>query len=99
MKDVIPMNEKTRRVAIVVAVILGLAALLYLGGLLGQLMSNYNVWLSAGGMMGKAQMQSPDLLCQCFYRYRPKGVAPHCRSRRSDLHLHQSPRQILRYFL
>ena len=47
------MNEKTRRVAIVVAVILGLAALLYLGGLLGQLMSNYNVWLSAGGMMGK----------------------------------------------
>ena len=54
------MNEKTRRVAIVVAVILGLAALLYLGGLLGQLMSNYNVWLSAGGMMGKAQMQSPD---------------------------------------
>ena len=60
MKDVIPMNEKTRRVAIVVAVILGLAALLYLGGLLGQLMSNYNVWLSAGGMMGKAQMQSPD---------------------------------------
>ena len=54
------MNEKTRRVAIVVAVILGLAALLYLGGLLGQLMSNYNVWLSEGGMMGKAQMQSPD---------------------------------------
>ena len=54
------MNEKTRRVAIVVAVILGLAALLYLGGLLGQLMSNYNVWLSEGGMMGKVQMQSPD---------------------------------------
>ncbi len=54
------MNEKTRRVAIVVAVILGIAALLYLGGLLGQLMSNYNVWLSAGGMMGKAQMNAPD---------------------------------------
>ena len=54
------MNEKTRRVAIVVAVILGLAALLYMGGLLGQLMSNYNVWLSEGGMMGKVQMQSPD---------------------------------------
>ncbi|MBQ7767529.1 MAG: type IV secretory system conjugative DNA transfer family protein [Oscillospiraceae bacterium] len=60
------MNEKTRRVAIVVAVILGCAALLYLGGLLGQLFTNYNTWLSAGGMTGKAQMQSPDwnpLIC------------------------------------
>ena len=54
------MNEKTRRVAIVVAAILGCAALLYLGGLLGQLFTNYNTWLSAGGMTGKAQMQSPD---------------------------------------
>lgn len=54
------MNEKTRRAAIVVAAILGCAALLYLGGLLGQLFANYNTWLSAGGMMGKAQMQSPD---------------------------------------
>ena len=60
------MNEKTRRVAIVVAAILGCAALLYLGGLLGQLFTNYNTWLSAGGMTGKAQMQSPDwnpLIC------------------------------------
>ena len=54
------MNEKTRRAAIVVAAILGCAALLYLGGLLGQLFTNYNTWLTAGGMMGKVQMQSPD---------------------------------------
>ena len=54
------MNEKSRRVAIVVAAILGCAALIYLGGLLGQLFGNYNEWLAAGGMMGKAQMQSPD---------------------------------------
>ena len=54
------MNEKSRRVAIVVAAILGCASLLYLGGLLGQLFTNYNTWLSAGGMTGKAQMQSPD---------------------------------------
>ena len=45
------MNEKSRRVAIVVAAILGCVALLYLGGLLGQLFTNYNVWLSSGGMM------------------------------------------------
>ena len=54
------MNEKSRRVAIIIATILGCAALIYLGGLLGQLFTNYNIWLSAGGMMGKAQMQSPD---------------------------------------
>ena len=54
------MNEKTCRVAIVVAAILGCAALLYLSGLLGQLFTNYNAWLSAGGMMGKVQMESPD---------------------------------------
>ena len=54
MKEVIPMNEKSRRVAIIIAAILGCAALIYLGGLLGQLFTNYNIWLSAGGMMGKA---------------------------------------------
>lgn len=54
------MNEKTRRMAIVVAAILGCVALLYLGGLLGQIFNNYNIWLSAGGMMGKTQMQPPD---------------------------------------
>ena len=54
------MNEKSRRVAIVVAAILGCVALLYLGGLLGQLFTNYNVWLSSGGMTGQVQMKSPD---------------------------------------
>ena len=54
------MNEKSRRVAIIIAAILGCAALLYLGGLLGQLFGNYNEWLTAGGMMGKAEMKSPD---------------------------------------
>ncbi len=54
------MDEKKRKVAIVVAAILGCAALLYLGGLLGQLFSNYNVWLSEGGMTGKVQLQAPD---------------------------------------
>ena len=36
------MNEKTRKIAIVVAVILGFAALLYLGGILGQVFTNYD---------------------------------------------------------
>lgn len=54
------MNEKTRKIAIIIAVMLGIAALIYLGGLLGQVLSNYNVWLSSGGMMGQAQMKAPD---------------------------------------
>ena len=54
------MNEKSRKVAIAVAIILGCVALLYLCGLLGQLFTNYNDWLSAGGMMGKAEMASLD---------------------------------------
>ena len=54
------MNEKSRRIAIVIAVILGLAALFYLGGLLGQVFTNYDIWMEADGMMGAVQMQAPD---------------------------------------
>ena len=54
------MNEKTRKIAIVVAVILGFAALLYLGGILGQVFTNYDIWMEADGMMGAVQMQAPD---------------------------------------
>ena len=35
------MNDKTRKIGIVIAAILGLIALLYVGGLLGQLLGNY----------------------------------------------------------
>ena len=54
------MNEKTRKIAIVAAVILGFAALLYLGGILGQVFTNYDIWMEADGMMGAVQMQAPD---------------------------------------
>lgn len=50
------MNEKSRKVAIIIAVILGAAALLYLGGMIGQFMANYCVWMDSGGMVGEAQM-------------------------------------------
>lgn len=53
------MNNK-RTLGIVIAAILGSFALLYLGGMLGQLLSNYDVWLNAGGMTGQATMPPVD---------------------------------------
>lgn len=52
------MADKKRRAAIIAAVILGCAALLYLGGMLGQLLENYIAWMAADGFSGQAEMQS-----------------------------------------
>lgn len=54
------MNEKQRKIAIVIASILGCAALLYLGGLLSQVLTNYTQWMDSGGMWGQAQIEAPD---------------------------------------
>ena len=43
-------SNRTRLVGIVLAVILGLALLLYLGGLICQVHLNYVQWMSDGGM-------------------------------------------------
>lgn len=55
------MNEKNRRIAIILASALCCAALLYIGGLFGQMMTNYNRWMDSGGMLGQALIESPDL--------------------------------------
>ena len=49
-------NNRTRTIGIIIAVILGLAALLYLGGLVCQMFTEYQVWLAEGGMQGQAQI-------------------------------------------
>ena len=49
-------NNRTRTIGIIIAVILGLAALLYLGGLVCQLLTEYQIWLASGGMQGNAQI-------------------------------------------
>ncbi len=54
------MNEKQRKIAIVVASILGCGALLYLGGLLSQVFTNYAAWMDSGGMWGQTQIAAPD---------------------------------------
>ena len=57
MKGADLMKNKSVRIAgIILAVILGMAALFYLGGLVNQLTLGYQQWLSDGGMTGKATM-------------------------------------------
>ena len=46
-KAVMQMNKKQRKAAIIVASILGCGALFYLGGLLGQVFTNYTGWSPA----------------------------------------------------
>lgn len=54
------MKDKKRTVAIIAAVILGSAALVYLGGMLSQLLYNYAQWMAADGMTGQATIQPVD---------------------------------------
>ena len=49
-------NRTIRIIGILLAAILGMAALLYLGGLAGQLHAGYQNWLSDGGLAGQALM-------------------------------------------
>ena len=49
-----------RRVAVAVSIVLAVTALLYLGGVLGQLFANYEVWLEHDGITGQAQMEPVD---------------------------------------
>ena len=43
-----------------IAVMLGLMVLLYAGGLIGQFLTNYRIWMDSGGIMGQTQIQFPD---------------------------------------
>lgn len=51
------MNDKKRTAAIIVAVILGCAGLLYLGGMISQVLTNYSIWMSDGGITGQSMMK------------------------------------------
>ena len=55
-----PDNSNLRKAAIIAAVILGVFALLYLGGLLGQMGANYQTWLCNDGLSGNQIMIPPD---------------------------------------
>jgi hypothetical protein len=53
-------NKTPRRIAIIIAAMLGLLALLYISGLLAQMQTSYQAWLSQGGLDGSAVMRAPD---------------------------------------
>ena len=60
-------SERVRKIGIIIAVILGSIMLLYLGGLLGQIVREYQKWLADGGMYGSNS--APDIsirLADCF---------------------------------
>ncbi len=70
------MKNKNRRLGILLAVILGLLSLLYLGGILGQLLTNYSIWMSYGGVAGGEMMQPINfnpLVC-LGYTFSSNGV-------------------------
>lgn len=46
------------RAAVIASITLAVMVLLYLGGVLGQFLTNYEVWLAEGGMSGQAVMGS-----------------------------------------
>ncbi len=52
------------------AVILGCAAFFYLGGMLGQLFSNYAAWMQADGLAGEAAMKPVSWNLWCASRWR-----------------------------
>ena len=51
------MNDKNRKIAIIIAAILGCVGLFYLGGMLGQLLGNYAAWMDSGGVSGESMMK------------------------------------------
>ena len=62
-------SNKIRTIGIALAIILGMAILIYLGGLICQLHLNYVQWQADGGMAGKAMMAplEPGILA-CWAR-------------------------------
>lgn len=69
-------DEKKRKLGIILATILGGSALIYLGGLAGQVLYYYEVWLKQDGISGNQMIQSPDWnLFTCIsWAIRPTGL-------------------------
>ncbi len=52
--------DKKRAAAIIAVSIPGLITLLYLGGVLGQLLINYELWMNSGGLTGQTTIGAVD---------------------------------------
>ena len=69
-------NKSVRAVGIALAVILGRAALLYLGGLINQLTIGYQKWLAPGGMTRKGTQGATHFSPPVCWRRAPAGGGP-----------------------
>ena len=70
------MDRRKKLILTFVIVIPGLIVLLYLSGLLGQLLLNYNLWMKSGGLSGDGAMISPSWhFMKCIRQaFSPDGV-------------------------
>ena len=61
-------SKYIRTIGIVLAVILSMAAIFYIGGLVNQFNLNYQKWLAEGGITGKATMDAICFSPVCCWR-------------------------------
>ena len=55
------LKDKKRLIGIIMAMVLGSFAVLYLGGMMSQVLSNYSIWMSNGGLTGQAMMKPVNM--------------------------------------
>ena len=55
------LKDKKRLIGIILAAVLGTFAVLYLGGMMSQVLSNYSVWMNNGGITGQAMMKPVNM--------------------------------------
>ena len=55
------LKDKRRLIGIILAAVIGLLALLYLGGVLSQVFTNYSVWMNTGGLTGQVMMKPVNM--------------------------------------
>lgn len=70
------MDEKKRRIAILVAGVLGFLVFAYLAGVLCQLLQNYQTWMDAGGLTGQSKIAGINwgLLTVLSGAFTPDGI-------------------------
>lgn len=69
------MNDKKKMAIVTAVAILGMSGMIYLSGIIGQMLSNYTIWLSGGGI-GGGQSMSKVLLdpASCYrHAFSPEG--------------------------